>query len=352
MKLWGRAIVFFLLSYGMLYFSYKFYIPLIGGGNDFYNYYKMYINPLDFTQTHAPFIYRQFSATITNIIYEWGIFYNTTISFTDSQISQKLFFASILSNYLALVLTALTVSKTVDLYVKNSFIYPLIGGAICFMSFGVSTYVLTGLTEGWTWFLIAIGFYSLKSNNLKLFIIISLVSIFQKEIISIILGIFSFIYFVYHFKYNESKNLHMFYIKTFLISLGSFLTYIIVRKVLMPVDGHANQLSTDAWLNSFLNTNFSEISFVIPTLLSSNLLYLLISLFLIIFYKYKQDLNQLYKADFVAILFTVAGLYFIGIITSIGTNIGRILLNLSPIISVIITYYFYIIEEKTRNKYE
>lgn len=348
MKIFSSLAIFFILSYGMLYFSYKFYIPLLGGGNDIYAYYNMYLNPLDFTQADAPFIYRQFSALITNLIYEIGLFYDAEISFSDTQISKRLFFAAILSNYFAVVLTALVVSKTVDLYIKNSYIYPVIGGMLCLMSFGVSSFVLTGLTEGWTWFLIAIGFYALKSKSLKLFLVIALISIFQKEIISIAFGIFSLVYLGHYFKNNENSLWKKFYLKTFLISLGTFITYVGVRKVIIPVDGYSNQLSPNSWIDEISRTQFFEISYIIPTLLSSNLLYLLIFLFLMLIYRYKQNIEELNLLDFIAIVLTTIVFYWIGTAVGLEHNIGRILLTLSPIISVLITYYFYCIEEKVK----
>src|SRR5579863_9142962 len=69
----GRFAVLSLASYGLLYFSYKWYAPTDG---DFvYEYYKMYVRPVDFSIADAPFIYRQFSAALSNMIYSSGIYY-------------------------------------------------------------------------------------------------------------------------------------------------------------------------------------------------------------------------------------------------------------------------------------
>ena len=137
-----RSFFFFLISYGMLYFSYKFYSPIIGGGSDFFQYYNMYLNPLNFDVASSPFIYRQFSALITNFIIKSGIFYNAVISYNDPTISQRVFFAVLLSNYMALFFTAHIVGKIVDLEIgkvtfnalagRNALLFVIWGFCICF----------------------------------------------------------------------------------------------------------------------------------------------------------------------------------------------------------------------------
>lgn len=93
-----RLAVLFVVSYGLLYFSYKYYVPW-SGGIDFASYYNMYLSPLDFDATTSPFIYRQLSAIVTHLVYAAGIFYPNAIWFHDPRYDQHVFFAALLTNY-------------------------------------------------------------------------------------------------------------------------------------------------------------------------------------------------------------------------------------------------------------
>jgi hypothetical protein len=89
-----RLVLLFAVSYGMLYFSYKYYLPQ-SGGNDFFQYYEMYRSPLDFSVARSPFVYRQVSAIATHLIYVTSIYYPNAIWFHDVGYDQHLFFCSI-----------------------------------------------------------------------------------------------------------------------------------------------------------------------------------------------------------------------------------------------------------------
>ncbi len=60
-----RLFLILLASYGLFFFSYKYYVPIRA---DFYRYYPMYERPLDFTAASAPFVYRQVSAVVTHLL--------------------------------------------------------------------------------------------------------------------------------------------------------------------------------------------------------------------------------------------------------------------------------------------
>src|SRR4051812_44253028 len=94
-----RLFVLVLTSYGLLYFSYKYYIPLQGGSDFTAGYYKMYLAPLDFSVTSPPLVFRQLSAIATHLVYLAGIYYPADIQFHDAAISQRIFFAALLTNY-------------------------------------------------------------------------------------------------------------------------------------------------------------------------------------------------------------------------------------------------------------
>src|SRR5690242_13947332 len=76
-----RLVFFVTVSYGFLYFSYKYYTPDFGG-TDFYTYYQMYLHPLNFSVAEPPHIFRQLTAIIVHVIWKLGIFYDTTAAFS------------------------------------------------------------------------------------------------------------------------------------------------------------------------------------------------------------------------------------------------------------------------------
>ena len=340
-----RFLVFILVSYGLLYFSYKYFSPNYGQ-SDFFHYYKMVLHPLDFTVTESPFIYRQFSTVITSLIVKSGIYYNTEISYVQEGIKQNVFFAFIFSNYIALLFTALIVSRIVDLKIgKITFLAPILGGLLCYLSFGTSTFVLTGLVEGWSWFLIALAFYAFTRENIYLFLIVLLIAIFQKEVVSIIFGVMSAVYLI--LSYLRDKKINRTYMYFFLISILSFFTYMLVRKFLIPVSGYENQLEYSQLVHSFMAYRLSDVTKIFATIFPQNLFYLYFLVLFISYFTFREYKNKyrLFHIDYmVSIIFIFIILYSIGMATSLGTNIGRILLVTSPLSAVYIAYFMYLLE--------
>jgi len=334
----------------MLYFSYKHYTPLIGGGSDFFQYYNMYLQPLSFDVAQSPFIYRQFNALITFFIVESGIFYNAGVAFVNPEINQQVFFAAVLSNYIALFFTVNIVSRIIDLEIgRTSISIPLLAGMLCYMSFGVSTYVLTGLAEGWTWFLVALGFYAFRKENLYLFTIVLIISIFQKEVIAIIFAAMSFTFLVISYMQHH-QIINKKYLWMLSISVLSFLIYVVIRKFLLPIEGHENQLDPSLLLSTLLESNYLTLKFIVPTLISQNLLYIYI-LFLFIaikMYKTRMTDNLYYELRLnyaFSIMVSFCTLFFIGMAAGLGSNIGRVTLVLSPVFSIYIAYYIYLLDK-------
>ena len=109
----GRALFrfsfFAFLSYGFLYFSYKYYIPDFGG-NDFFEYYPMYLHPFNYQVAESSWVYRQLTALAVHVVWKMGIFYDTTIAFSTPGYDKQVFFAAIFTNYIALLTTALVVT--------------------------------------------------------------------------------------------------------------------------------------------------------------------------------------------------------------------------------------------------
>ena len=344
-----RILFFIMISYGLLYFSYKYFSPNYGQ-SDFFHYYKMVLEPLNFSVTEAPFIYRQFSTAMTALVLETGLFYDIEIAYTQEGIDQRVFFAFILSNYFALLFTAFIVSRVVDLEIgKVTVLAPLIAGALCYLSFGASTYVLTGLVEGWSWFLIALALYAFKKENLLLFATVLAVSIFQKEIVSMIFGVMSAVFVLFNY-FRKEALVNKKHIWFFVLSVVTFITYVLVRKVFIPVGGFENQLDLNQLIHYLVTYDFFDPRKLYITIFSQNLLYLCLSLFVITLfvYKYKSSYELLKTNTIFALVSACVVLFLIGMAAALGSNIGRIILATSPISAVYIGYFLYLLELKSR----
>ena len=106
-----RLATYLLLSSGLFYFTYKFYQPTYGG-TDYFRYYLAYLHPLNLHATVAPFVYRQVSAVLTNLVYRFGPYYETQIFYSNPRFDQHVFFAALLTNYLALAACAAVAAAT------------------------------------------------------------------------------------------------------------------------------------------------------------------------------------------------------------------------------------------------
>ena len=102
-----RFLLLLTASYGLLYFSHKFYQPVLVQHSDFLDsYYWMYQTPLDFTAANAPWVYRQISAVLTHAMFAAGVYYPNETAFAGPAFDPRLFFAALATNYLGLVLSA------------------------------------------------------------------------------------------------------------------------------------------------------------------------------------------------------------------------------------------------------
>lgn len=316
--------IVFLLSYGFLYFSYKYYTPLLGG-SDYFQYLGMYSNPLNVEAASSPWIYRQFHAVITHILYVSGFFYETEISFKVTIEEQRFFFAAILSNYLAFIISSALFFwhfEKLDNF-KQSF-GALAASVLLLLSFSFQTTTLTGLSEGWSWLIILGAYVAFRKNKFTFFLLFISVSILQREMISIILFVIVFCYSI------KDREL---YIKYILTCFVAFVTYILIRLYLFPVQGeYDNQLSITSQVYNVLNYFIPSKSVLFQGVLSQNLLILMIFLLVSsieIFEKHKYSVIPLLLAGFV--------IYVISIGSGVGNNVGRILALLSPIYALIIS---------------
>ena len=301
-----RLILFILISYGMLYFSYKHYTPEIGGAGDSVYYIQMILQPFNFDAAGSPYIYRQFSTFIISIILNTGVFYDSVVSYTSIESEKRLFFSILLSNYIALLLTAIIVSRVVDLEIgKRTVSIPILAGLICFMSFGASAYVLTTLIEGWTWFFIALGFYALKQKNVTLFVIVIIFGFIQKEMVSIFLGLMCFFLLFFDKKNETDKAIDKRLFLMFAISLFSFLLYIIIRIFIIPVEGYESQVNVLLFVENIIEFEYTNTSWIVSNFLNQNALYvyMFICFYFFLFILAREILKNLNLIIFIPLSF-------------------------------------------------
>jgi hypothetical protein len=323
----ARLAILGLLSYGLLYFSYKFYIPWYGG-SDYIEYYKMYVSPLDFSAAHSPWVYRQLSAILTHVVYKSGLYYNDEISFHDLAYDQRIFFAALLTNFVCLLLTATIVGSSVERRGNGGLVvYPLLAGLLCFASFMSQTAVITGLTDGVTWLLIAaLVYFYLRESSLSAVGVLLAISIFQREMIAVMFGALACFSLIFR------RGTRRYQAAVLLFSVASFCTYVFIRKFLLPVPGeYEGQLSVISMLHAIQQFRPTK-ALILQGMLSQNVLILcLLSSFILMLTG-----GRTARIMWVSLL-TWAVLAGISILEGIGGNLGRVAGAMTPLFAIICT---------------
>ena len=322
----------FLMSYGILYFSLKYYDPLIGG-KDYFSYKEMIANPFNFKIAASPFVYRQFSTCIAAIIYQSNLYYDIGITFGENLETKKIFFSAMLSNYIALLSTAALTIRILDKEIGKTLIPSMLAILILFLSFGTINYVLAGLVEGWTWFFILFSFHALKTKNTNIFGIAIILSIFQKELIPIVFSILSIYFYILSIIQNRKDNR---YLIMLFYSILSILLYLFTRTQVFIAHGFENQLDPFYFINNLRNITFQK-GMIVNYIASQNLILIYIATsisFCLILHKPIQQMKM--HLDGMGILIVSLFLTILGLGNQIGNNLGRILLIFSQIWSIII----------------
>lgn len=347
-----RFLFLLLASYGIFYFSYKYYLPW-PGQNDYVHYYPMYLEPLDFTQAQAPFVYRQMSALIANGIYQAGIFYPNEIQFASTDYEQRVFFSVLFSNYIALLLTAVVVGNIVSLLTKHSSLLPsLFASLLCFTAFFTQKGVLTGMAEGWSWFLLALGFYGYLSRRLWLVIPILCLSMMQRETIPIVFGTIAILDLLI---LRKGKTSTRFFMQVLASSILTFGSYLFMRTVWLPVSEYKEgaQLSltgmfgnVTSFLSDIISFNISQ-ELLFQGMFTQNTYLMFICLVFFAALQKRKQIKRLLleKSYFLQISCTLVVLDLVGIASGIGNNIGRIAAILTPITAAYIVALMVAIED-------
>ena len=101
-----RLCILVVVSYGLLYFTYKFARPW-PGSNDYYaNYYFMYLSPLNVNAAPAPYNLRQVSAVLTHLVLATHLYVHNRIAVTVPERDPHVLFAAMVTNWMFLLLAA------------------------------------------------------------------------------------------------------------------------------------------------------------------------------------------------------------------------------------------------------
>ncbi len=309
------ALFYAVISYGLVYFVYKYYTPDYGG-IDYYHYIGVYAHPLNFKAGDAPFVYRQLSATLTHIVWRLGIYHDTRIAFATA--GQRIFFAAIFANWLALVACATVVAATARALVPRAGDgWSLLAGALCFFDFFAQQGVLAGLSEGVSWLLVAIGFLGWARRSIPILAAVIALSVVQRETIAVVFGALSV------FSALLQRDAWRFHVKVLAISLIAVLLYLGMRLV-WPAPSNDAQLSPERFVYLLAHWNrLATRDGLFQICLSQNLL---IGLGVAAIAGKRAD------PTITALFLTAAALLLVGVGALEQSNsIGRVLAILTPI---------------------
>ncbi|WP_428425446.1 hypothetical protein [Methylibium sp.] len=307
-----------IIGFGALYFSYKFYNPF-PWHDDFIEYHKMYLRPFDPAAAMAPFTFRRLSALFTHAIYAIGIYYPADIVFHEPGYTQRMFFAALFSNFLCLTGAAWLAGKAVKIITgTRGLVYPLIAGTLCFLSYYTQFAVLTGYTEGMTWFLVAAAFVAYLGRRVGVLAIILVLSIVQRESVSVAFAVISAAGMVF------DRTQRPFNYKVLLISIACFAGYFVMRKF-SGISGYENQTSPAALLAALLAFPIDK-QIIFNGFFAQNVIILYFIVSVAVF-----KLVPEHRFWMPALTVTFLVIFVLGILAGIGGNVGRICAILTPI---------------------
>ena len=315
-----RLVVLLLASYGTLYHAYKYYTPEFGGA-DYYQYYEMYEEPFGH-DAGAPFAYRILSAVGTNALHELGARYPNEIAFDPPEYDPSVFFSALLFNYLCLLGTALITGRLAEeLYGRRSDGVALLAGLVLIASFHVSQNVVTGLTEGMAWLLMAAAFAAYVRGKTVALLAVLALSVVQRETIPVVMGAVATVDLLLR------RHPRRFNAIALAGSVAAFGLYVAMRKVIYPRPGFEDQLSFRSLAEgglSFLQLGFLNPDFFLMGVVSLNVIALVALLAL---RRWREAMDGFLPH----ILAASAVVFVLGYASSVGSNVGRLIGVTTPV---------------------
>lgn len=310
--------LYFLLSYPLFYYAYKFGSPDFGN-NDFYSYYHLYKN-WDFDAVESPFNTRLISSFFIFLFNQIGFFYKTKISYYNIAIDQRVFFNAVFVNYLSLVMTAYVMYKMIYKFFLNK-LFAFASGLLAFLGFGALFYSLNTLTESFSILLFALIYYSYQSRS-NWIIPLLFLAVLQREYIFFITGLVSLV----HYLFDKSER--KYFISIFAYSILGFGIYYILRKTLFYTPYFSSQLDISNLFERLFNPGFPIGEYFRQSFLNQNIFLLYI---LILIYKIYNRLSFDKLNLFIVFLLYVQA-HFVSIVAVLGNSCGRYFYITLPLI--------------------
>jgi len=337
-----RSSLFFLLSYGLLYFTYKWVNPL-EVNPDFFAYYPMIQHPFHYGVSQSPWVYRQLTTLIAHVIWRLHIYYPLAIQFHDSHYDQRIFFAQILTNYLGVLIAAVLSAALIDRWSKgSSFILPVFAGLLCYFNFFLQDTTINGGADGMSWALLAACYLLYKLEKPYLFGAVLSLSVIQREILPVFFMVFSFVALARIWR--EHRTGARFQLTVFSWSLLVLIVYFVIRMI-VRAPGNEYQVNEHAQLQGLMGFHLSR-TYVTEVLLGQNLLIVALGLWLAVYLRLRQI-----DKDILPLLLVCLVLLIVSAMTNIGNNAGRILALTTPVVAIEIVKAMVMLDGKTKQSF-
>jgi hypothetical protein len=332
-----RFLLLLAASYGLLYFSHKFYQPTLVYHGDFLkSYYWMFQDPLDFAVANSPWVYRQVSAVLTHALFAAGVYYPNETAFANPAIDPRLFFAALATNYLGLVLSG-ALAGEVTRRETNGFVFPLLAGLFCVLSFHTQSVVITGLTEGVTWLFFAALYLLYVRESRVAFAVLLALSIFQREVIPIVFGLIAAFAQLIG---GERRRYNLFVLA---VAVACFAGYLLIRFYVIVVPGSAPPLSPSAFIGTMFAGPIELRDLTFAGLLSQNVILIAIGVGSVRWLKERRVPREL-----LVLLLSFAGLVILGLGSGVDANIGRVAGFMTPAFAALAARDLFRLEEAAR----
>ena len=305
-------LTYFILSYGLFFYAYKFSQPDIQGLKDYEQYQLMY-NGWNFNEVESPFNTRIISTYGIYLLNNLGVYYDNQVAISDKRLEKKVFFNALFFNYLSIVFTAWFVFLICHWHNSN-FLISFTTGLLYFVSFGTFYFALNPLTEAFS-ILMATAIYFLYLKRSNWIFLLLLLAIIQREYIFFV---FSLLALIELFKIKSLKQ-SKYQIMIFAACVVGFITYYILRNTFFYTPHHDEQLKVGSFITNLLNSSFPFWPYFKQTILIQNI----VGFYLILVLHNKIKLSHFNLADFATIVLLMLQAIFISYIAILGNSAGR-----------------------------
>lgn len=311
--------IYFLLSYGLFYYAYKFSSPVTQGLKDYTEYAKLYEH-WEYAKIASPFNTRLVSSYCVHLMAKTGFYYETDIVHSKSPNEKVVFFNALLFNYICILLTTVLIFYF-SWYNGIGEYLSFLGGLIYLFSFSTVFFYLNPLTEGLSALLAALIFISILKKNYW-FVLVMGISLFQREYIFFLFGFFALL------KSFFDKSHKKYYWSILAISIVYFLIYFTLRKTLWYTPHHNEQVQLESLVSNIFSINVSLWTYIKQSFLTQNLLVFYLA---VIVYKLRGKL-EIDKEKLIIISALFLQMVIISLVARLAQTIGRLFFLAGPLI--------------------